>query len=124
MIQIKRLEDIKAASLSDDVKAYLSQFVERILSEYRCESLDKVGGVYFLNQSSDIFCLGEMGLQQSLKEIPFEYCEAICIKSSHEKPIQIFHGCLVCDNGFAVDFFVPEHLLDEETKRCLEENMF
>lgn len=118
MIQIKRPEDLKKSTLPSEIKKYLSEYLQTILQNYGCDSLESMGCIYFLETEEDICNYQEMGLSHPLSETPFEYCELVPIKSSRGES-NLLHGCYVFNNDFAIDFFGLESIFDSETLTIL-----
>lgn len=123
MQKITAIEGIASSLIpKEDKKRYLIFFLQDILTLYQCSDLERYGVVYYLETEQDIQNYAKMGLAQSLKETPFEYCEIIELENRHETVKRLFHACYVVNNDFAIDIFIPENLLDEETKNQFEEN--
>ena len=118
MIQIKRPEDLKKSTLPMEIKKYLLKYLQTILQNYGCDSLESIGCIYFLETEGDICNYQEMGLSHPLSETPFEYCELVSIKSSRGES-NLLHGCYVVNNDFSIDFFGPENIFDSETLTIL-----
>ncbi len=122
MQKITAIEGIASSLIPKEDKRYLIFFLQDILTLYQCSDLERYGVVYYLETEQDIQNYAKMGLAQSLKETPFEYCEIIELENRHETVKRLFHACYVVNNDFAIDIFIPENLLDEETKNQFEEN--
>jgi len=120
--KITVIEDIASSLIPKEEKRYLMLFLQDILTVYQCEDLKRYGVVYYLETEQDIQDYSKMGLTQSLKETPFEYCEIVELENRHETVKRLFHACYVVNNDFAIDIFIPDNLLDEETQSQFEEN--
>lgn len=118
MLKILSIDDIENTSLSDGIKKYLISYTQSILSQYQVDSLQEIGCVYFLENSQDTQKHKEMGLSQSLKDTPFEYCELITLNNSHEE-IKLLHGCYVFNDDFAIDVFGQDDIFDRQTLQIL-----
>lgn len=123
MIRIRELEDLKKDTIPFEIKEYLSKYLQTILQNYGCNSLEKIGCIYYLETTEDTFNYSKMGLSHSLLETPFEYCECIPIKSSHGG-IHLLHGCYVFNNDYAIDFFGQDSIFDQQTLSILRRNDF
>ena len=113
MIQIKEPEDLKKSTLPSEIKKYLSEYLQTILQNYGCDSLESIGCIYFLEITEDTLNYCGMGLSHPLSETPFEYCELVPVKSSRGES-NLLHGCYVFNNDFAIDFFGLENIFDSE----------
>jgi hypothetical protein len=86
MIRIREPEDLKKDTIPFEIKEYLSKYLQTILQNYGCNSLERIGCIYYLETTEDTFNYSKMGLSHSLLETPFEYCECIP-KAAMEKVI-------------------------------------
>lgn len=118
MLKISTLGDIQGSSVSRSIKKYLAGYTQSILSEFQADSLQKFGCIYFLSCSQDTQKYKEMGLSQPLKDTPFEYCELITLKDSHEET-KLLHGCYIFNNDFAIDVFGLKSIFDQVTLKAL-----
>ena len=113
MIQIRKPENLDTAKLSPEIRQYLTTFLQTILQNYGCDSLESIGCIYFLEITEDTLNYCGMGLSHPLSETPFEYCELVPVKSSRGES-NLLHGCYVFNNDFAIDFFGLENIFDSE----------
>lgn len=118
MLKISSVADINTSSLSDGIKNYLIRYTHSVLSQYQVDSLQKIGCVYYLENSRDTQKYNDMGLSQPLKDTPFEYCELITLNDSHGE-IKLLHGCYVFNDDFAVDIFGQAEIFDRQTLHIL-----
>lgn len=118
MIRIIRLEDLKKSTLPLEIKKYLLKYLQTILQNYGCDSLESIGCIYYLETTEDTLNYSGMGLSHPLSETPFEYCELIPVKSNLGER-NLLHGCYVFNNDFAIDFFGLENIFDSETLTIL-----
>lgn len=117
-IKITTLQDIDESNLISSVKQYLTDFTQNILNTYQANDLSKCGCIYFLCSKEDMKL---NNLLVPIKDIPFEYCEQIHLKDSHEE-VTLLHGCYVLNNDFAVDMFGLESIFDADTLNAFKEN--
>lgn len=118
MLKISSVAEINTSSLSDGIKNYLIRYTQSVLSQYQANSLQKIGCVYYLENSKDTQKYNEMGLSQPLKDTPFEYCELITLNDSHGE-IKLLHGCYVFNNDFAIDVLGQDNIFDQQTLQVL-----
>jgi len=115
------MSTLATADIPKDVKEYLANHINSILSAYHTNNLKKYGCVYFLETHQDTQNFKDVGLSQALKDTPFEYCEIITLESSHGKN-NFLHGCYIFNNDFAIDVFGDENIFDNETRQALLDN--
>ncbi len=118
MIQIKRPEDLDTSKLSPEIRQYLTTYLQTILQNYDCDSLESIGCIYYLETTEDTLNYSEMGLRHPISETPFEYCELIPIKSSRGES-SLLHGCYVFNNDYAIDLFGQENIFEQQTLSTL-----
>lgn len=118
MIQIKRLEDLDTTKFPLEIKQYLTTYLQTVLQNYGCDSLENIGCIYFLETTEDTLNYSWMGLSHPLSEMPFEYCELVPIKSSHGES-NLLHGCYVFNNDYAIDLFGQENIFEQQTLSTL-----
>jgi hypothetical protein len=123
MIRIREPEDLKKDTIPFEIKEYLSKYLQTILQNYGCNSLERIGCIYYLETTEDTLHYSKMGLSHSILETPFEYCECISIKSSHGES-NLLHGCYVFNNDYAIDFFGQDSIFDQQTLSILRRNDF
>lgn len=123
MIRISEPEDLRKKMIPFEIKEYLSKYLQTVLQNYGCNSLEKIGCIYYLETAEDTLNYSKMGLSHSLLETPFEYCEFISIKSSHGES-NLFHGCYVFNNDYVIDFFGQDSIFDQQTLSILKEESF
>lgn len=123
MDKISSFDDLRVSPIPGSVKEYLQKYLKHLTDAYRCSEISRFGCVYYLSQPQDINNYADMGLTRELKETPFEFCNATSIINSHGGETCLFHGCYIFSNDFAIDIFVPESVLDFDTKKHFEENM-
>ena len=88
MIRIDSMSTLATADIPKEVKEYLANHIDSILSAYHTNNLKKYGDVYFLETYQDTQNFNDVGLSQPLKDTPFEYCEITTLKISHEVDLQ------------------------------------
>ncbi len=118
MIQINNQNDLDNAALPTEIKRLLSKYLNGILNSYGCHNLDNLGSIYFLESHEEAQSPLDFAFDRRLKDLPFEYCELISLSDSHGEET-LFHGCLICNNDFAIDLFGRSSILDDETKNIL-----
>ena len=118
MIRIERQEDLKKSTLPSEIKKYLLKYLQTILQNYHCNSLESIGCIYYLETKRDTLNYSGMGLSHPISETPFEYCELIPIKSSCGES-NLLHGCYVFNNDYAIDLFGQENIFEQQTLSTL-----
>ncbi|MGW8115160.1 hypothetical protein ACVS9P_08300 [Caproicibacterium sp. NSD3] len=123
MIRISEPEDLEKKMIPFEIKEYLSKYLQTVLQNYGCNSLEKIGCIYYFETTEDTLNYSKMGLSYSLLETPFEYCEFISIKNSCGES-NLLHGCYVFNNDYAIDFFGQDSIFDQQTLSTLRRNNF
>ena len=118
MIQIRRPENLDTTKLSPQIKQFLTTYLQTILQNYGCDSLENIGCIYYLETTSDTLNYSGMGLSHPILETPFECCELIPIKSSRGES-NLLHGCYVFNNDYAIDLFGKENIFEQQTLSTL-----
>lgn len=121
MIQINSMSTLATASIQNEIKEYLTDYINSVLSTNNTNDLTKCGFIYFLETYQDTQNFNDVGLRQPLKDTPFEYCEIITLKISHGET-KLLHGCYIFNNDFAIDVFADESIFDSETRQTLLDN--
>lgn len=121
MIRINSAKGLETSLIPKEIKEYLREYLQTILSGYECSNVQNIGCIFYLESNQDTQKYHDMGLNQPIKNAPLEYSEVIPIKDSHGES-NLLHGCYVFNNDFAIDFFGQEDIFDCETKQALLEN--
>ena len=124
MIRIDSMSTLATADIPKEVKEYLINHINSILSAYHTNNLKKYGCVYFLETYQDTQNFNDVGLSQALKDTPFEYCEFMPIHGKGRESLIVFHALYLCNNDFAVEIYGDKTILDAETRKAFEENTF
>ena len=118
MIQIRKPEDLDTTKLPPQIKQFLTTYLQTILQNYGCDSLESIGCIYYLETTSDTLNYSGMGLSHPISETPFEYCELVPVKSSRGES-NLLHGCYVFNNDYAIDLFGQESIFEQQTLSTL-----
>ena len=95
MITLNSKEDVQ----SSDVPFFVSAHVLGLLGVYETESLEKYGGVCWIEKPSDLF---------DYYDKPVEFAEIIMTGEEN-----VWHATFVHNNDYSTDVYVPEYLMDE-----------
>lgn len=106
MIKITKYDDL--AKIKDNsIVHYIKNLLENILksSSLNC-SIESVGGIYFLENESDINRYSEFGLTSPINKERFEWIENLSNGYSD--------GCIVINNDFAINIIGKTEYFDKE----------
>jgi len=124
MIQINSMSTLATAHIPKEIKEYLTDYIDSVLSANNTNNLTKCGCIYFLETHQDTQNFNDLGLRQPLKDTPFEYCEFIPIYVEGRERLNVFHALHLRNNDFAIEIFGDQSILDSETRKAFEENIF
>lgn len=98
MITLNSKEDVQ----NSDVPFFVSAHVLGLLGVYETESLEKYGGVCWVEKPSDLFAYYDK---------PVEFAEIIMTGEGN-----VWHATFVHNNDYSTDVYVPEYLMDERLR--------
>lgn len=62
-----------------------------------------------------------MGLSQPINKTIYEFTDFLTIKNSISQ-IKLLHSCFLLNNDYAISVFIPDEILDVETRKYLLED--
>ena len=121
-IKIEKRSDFeKLKSKNPLIIKYLKDYLEFFLTKYECSSISEFGAFYLLEDKSDLQNYSKMGLSQPINESVYEFTDFLTIQNSTSQ-IKLLHSCFLLNNDYAISVFIPDEVLDIETKIYLLED--
>ena len=122
MIKIKKIADLeKLKSVNPLITKYLDDYLQFFLTKYECDSISEFGAFYLIENREDLQNHPIMGLSQPIHKSIYEFTDSLTIKNSISQ-IKLLHSCFLLNNDYAISVFIPDEILDVETRNYLLED--
>ncbi len=124
MIKIEKTADLeKLKSANPLIAKYLEDYLQFFLTQYECnnDSISEFGAFYLIENKSDLQNHSIMGLSQPINKSIYEFTDFLTIKNSTSQ-IELLHSCFLLDNDYGISVFIPDEILDVETRKYLLED--
>lgn len=117
---ITRLKDTEEIPLTfTEVKGILTTRLQGFLSEYQVEDIVSFGAFILLESPDEINDYKAMQLSESVTADNIEWVETIRTENN-----QTFYNiCIVRDDVFAVNIFVPNFIADQNIKHIIRRHI-
>lgn len=122
MIKIEKRDDLeKLKSKNPLIVKYLDDYLQFFLTKYECDSIVEFGAFYLIENKEDLQNYSIMGLSQAIDKSIYEFTNFLTIKNSTSQ-IKLLHSCFLLNNDYAISVFIPDEILDIETRKYLLED--
>lgn len=122
MIKIEKRSDLeKIKSKHQLIVKYLEDYLQFFLTKYECNSIAEFGAFYLIENKDDLQNYSIMGLSQPINKSIYEFTDLLTIKNSTSQ-IKLLHSCFLLNNDYAISVFIPDEILDVETRKYLLED--
>lgn len=122
MIKIERKADSeKLKSANPLIAKYLEDYLQFFLTKYECESISEFGAFYLIENKRDLKNHSTMGLSKPINKSIYEFTDRLTIKNATSQ-IKLLHSCFLLNNDYAISVFIPDEILDIETRKYLLED--
>lgn len=122
MIKIEKRDDLeKVKSKNPLIVKYLENYLQFFLTKYECSSISEFGAFYLIENKDDLQNYSIMGLSQPINKTIYEFTDFLTIKNSISQ-IKLLHSCFLLNNDYAISVFIPDEILDVETRKYLLED--